>query len=831
MPPSIPARSAALAAFALAVFAGPPLARAAGPASLQVPAGAGQQALGVVIDATGLHARACAAGPCDAGAAAPLPFAEGFDAAWADASLRRIDVGAGRAAALVSVPGREPGARWVSVIAAPLRAEAPEARLVFHGRASLADEAGSPERTVVRVTGEGAEGQLLVGTRHPELTLCGRPAMAAPQVLDANDLTLKHVRAQQLDRAERERAPRVRASRRAPGAPAPLGRVLSAVAATSGTGSPLALTDGDADTSWSEARGADGRGEFVVFRAPPELTLTGLSIQPRPRQRFVERGAAPRRLWVAADGGRLWQIELPDDAWNDPGAVYELPLSPPVRTACLAVVLEEGGASGLPKGAKAASDVAVTLAEIEARTEFDGATDLAGLVDLLQSEPARAAAAAALLARSGPEGRRLAAQRYDALEPAARRLALGVFDGAPCAESAPLYARALAARDENEAAHARTRLEGCRREAGPALGEASLDPTHPARVPAALLLASIDPARAVVAAARRPADASERERQGFRNALARALRSPRALGPAAELLDDATLPPSRAFELLREAGPALAAPVLLAPASRALARVAPANASFADRFRALAPASVLARERDPLAAAQVARALGDTDARLRGEAARVSGGVPGLGPKLFALAADAAPRVRQAAGVALSSQSGPAADAALARLARDPWTFVRAAAYDAFAERPPGPGPDRALAAALDDERVPEALVRVIDALVKRRAASAGPSLRELADDDSAPLEARVRAVEAQGKLCRRASTDWLVDLARRGLTRGAGESEFALGRAAIASLGRLHPPQLPSLAAGWRAAKPPAPLVRALDEALDETERCPPGR
>lgn len=827
-------RGPALAAFALAVFANPPAARAAGPASLQVPAGAGQQALGVMIDAAGVRASACASGPCDAGGATPLPLAEGFQAAWADASLRRIDIGAGRSAALVSVPGREPGARWVSVMAAPLRAEAPEARVVFHGRASLADEAGSPEPTVVRVTGGGAEGQLLVGTRHPELTLCGRPAMATPRVLDPNDLTLKHVRAQQLDRAERERAPRVRASRRAPGTPALLGRVLSAVAATSGTGSPLALTDGDPDTSWSEARGADGRGEFVVFRAPSEIALTGLAIQPRPRQRFVERGAAPRRLWVAADGGRLWQIELPDDAWNEPGAVYELPLDPPVRTACLAVVLEEGGARGLPqvpKGAKAAGDVAVTLAEIEARTEFDGTTDLAGLVDLLRGEPARAAAAAALLARAGPEGRRLAAERYDALEPAARRLALGAFDGAPCAESAPVYARALAARDEKEAGHARARLEGCRREAGPALVEASLDATHPARVPAALLLASIDPGRALRAAARRPADASERERQGFRNALARALRSPRALGPAAELLDDATLPPPRAFELLREAGSSLASPVLLAPASRALARVAPANAAFADRFRALAPASVLARERDPLAAAQVARALGDADARLRGEAARVAGGLPGLGPKLIALAADPSPRVRQAVGVALSSQGGPAADAALGRLASDPWTFVRAAAYDAFAERPPGPGPDRALATALDDERVPEALVRVIDALVKRRAASAGPSLRELADDESAPLEARVRAVEAQGKLCRRASLDWLVGLARRGLGRGAGESEFALGRAAISSLGRLHPPQLPSLAAGWRAAKPPAPLVRALDEALNETERCAPGR
>ncbi|HEU4534204.1 MAG TPA: hypothetical protein VFS00_08800, partial [Polyangiaceae bacterium] len=374
---------AAFAAFHVAAFAGAPVARAAAPAALQVPAGAGQQALGVALDAAGLRARACPAGPCDPGEAAPLPFDAGFDASWAEASLRRVDVGAGRAAALVSVPGKTPGSRWVSVVAAPLRAAGGEARVIFHGRASLGDEPGSPEATVVRATGEGAEGQLLVGARHPELTLCGRPAMATPRVLDASDLTLKHVRAQQLDRAERERAPRVRAARRAAGAPPPLGRVLAAVAATSGTGSPLSLTDGDPDTSWSEARSADGRGEFVVFRAPAELALTGLSLQPRPRQRFVERGAAPRRLWVAADGGRLWQIELPDDAWSDPGAIYDVPLDPPARTSCLAVVLEEAIAPGAPKGAKASGDVAVTLSEVEARTEFDGATDLAGLVELL----------------------------------------------------------------------------------------------------------------------------------------------------------------------------------------------------------------------------------------------------------------------------------------------------------------------------------------------------------------------------------------------------------------------------------------------------------------
>ncbi|HEU4412758.1 MAG TPA: hypothetical protein VFS43_46370 [Polyangiaceae bacterium] len=830
-PPSLrprPPAFALAAALALASLAAPRAARAEGPSPLQVPAAAGQQALGVAVDAAGVRARACPASPCDPGAAAPLPFGEGFGARWAEATLRRVDVGAGRSAALVSVPGREPGARWVSVVAAPLRSESGDARVVFHDRAAFADEEGSPEPNVVRLAGEGAEGQLMVGTRHPELTLCGRPAMATPRVLDPNDLALKHVRAQQLERAERERAPRVKARKRAAGERGPLGRVLAAVAASSGTGSPMALTDGDPDSSWSEARGADGRGEFVVFRAPRDLALTGLSLQVRPSQRAVERGAAPKRLWVAADGGRLVQVELPDDAWDEPGAAYELPLEPPVRTACLAVVLEEGRA---PKGAKAGADVAVTLTEIEARTEFDGGGDLAAVVDLLQGEPARARAAAALLAGAGPEGRRLIATRYGSLDAPARKLALGAFDGAPCAESAPLYARALGARDEGEAAYARARLEGCRRDAGPALAEAALDPSHPSRVPAALLLASLDPARAVAVAARRPADASERERQGFRSALARALRSARALDPAAELLGDAALAPARTFELLREAGPALSSPALREPASRALARVAPEGAPFADRFRALAPASALARERDPHAVALLARALGDADARLRGEAARVSGGVAELGPRLLALAGDRSPRVRQALGPALASQGGGAAEAALVRLAADPWTFVRASAYDALADRPAGGRGDRALLDALDEERVPDARVRVVDALVRRRPASAGPKLWELAGEAAAPLEVRVRALEALGALCHRPATQGLVDLARRGFAKGADAGEVALGRAALSSLGRLRPRELPALAAALRAAKPPAPLARAIVEALGEPQRCPAGR
>ena len=78
-----------------------------------------------------------------------------------------------------------------TLIAAPAGGEA---RVLFNDVADPDERAGASEPNVVRASVDGSSGQMLVGTRHADVTLCGRPAMLSPQVLDPADLTLKAVK-------------------------------------------------------------------------------------------------------------------------------------------------------------------------------------------------------------------------------------------------------------------------------------------------------------------------------------------------------------------------------------------------------------------------------------------------------------------------------------------------------------------------------------------------------------------------------------------------------------------------------------------------------------
>ena len=108
--------------------------------------------------------------------------------------------------------------------------------------------------------------------------------------------------------------------------------------------SPAALTDGKLDTAWSEQRPGDGHGEFVTMRAPSELPIHSLVVTIAPGKPKPE-GAAPRTFFVAMDD-RLLQVTMPEDAWQKPEQAYDIPLPTPVRTTCVAVVLDEAYARG-----------------------------------------------------------------------------------------------------------------------------------------------------------------------------------------------------------------------------------------------------------------------------------------------------------------------------------------------------------------------------------------------------------------------------------------------------------------------------------------------------
>src|SRR6185503_16394281 len=115
----------------------------------------------------------------------------------------------------------------------------------------------------------------------------------------------------------------------------PLAPLLTVAGASTALGKPSSLVDGDPTTTWSEARPGAGTGEFVVFRAPDEISIPRLSITIAPPNAAPTAGAAPKTFFVVTDK-ETFSVTLPEDAWLHPGAAYDLPFAQPLRTACLA---------------------------------------------------------------------------------------------------------------------------------------------------------------------------------------------------------------------------------------------------------------------------------------------------------------------------------------------------------------------------------------------------------------------------------------------------------------------------------------------------------------
>jgi HEAT repeat protein len=784
--------------------------------ALSVKGGPGQASRTVSVEGSRLLAAACPSGPCRGGAT-EIPVPERFRAALAEAQLSSIELDGRRALARVIVPLASTGERWVALVAGPLGQGEP--RVIF---ADVADPDGDPqarEPRMVQVLREGASTQVLVGSRDAEVGLCGRPAVLSPRVVDPGDLTLKSARVQRLPKAERDAARRVTATRREKARPAPLGRLLAVAGASSAIGSPAALADGDPETSWSENRGSDGRGEFVTFRAPREVPLVGVSLTIRPPTKAVPEGASPRHFYLADDTG-LVEVTLPEDAWLHPGAVYDVAFPEPRATSCLALVLEDSFSTG---------NAAVTIAEVEARSALDDRDDLGGIVALLGAGGRDAALARAVLMRGGPAARQALMSSYPTLDDAARMSALDALDQGPCEEAAGIYVSTLSSRFDAEARHGRTRIERCRKGAVPALVAAVGDPKNPSRVQAADELSVLSPADAVGVLVRSLEPGPGRKKLRF--ALARAVSSPRALPAVIALLDDPKTDPRLSLDVLRGAGPLAGSPELLPHASAALGRAAGPGAPFELRYLALAPEASLAAGGHAPSLAQLDAALSAPEPAIRAAAARAAGPLASLRSRVLALAADPEPRVREAVALALGALP-PGADAdrsgALRGLLGDEWTFVRMAAADALAALGPDPASDAALVAALGSDRSPLSLPRIIEALARRRVLAAGDRLRALADSEKQAPDVRIRAVKALGAVCHRASIDRLTELAQAGAKPFADGAAQSLGGVAVSALGRLHPPDLATRLAPLRGEGASKAASLAAQAALDETDRCP---
>jgi len=777
-----------------------------------VPAGSGQLALSVLLNKAELSAAACAAAPC---AASPLSLGLPIELRGKAARVQVVSIGEGRRAVVVAV---DDGSRsFRAVVAAPLAAGAP--KLLFSGLVgALAGEDGLRTGPMVQVSDAESDGvrRILVGEQHESVSLCGRPTILSPKLLNPKDLTLHAAKVQRLSVAERDAARSVKARRLAedePSRSAP--SVLSALAASSALGAPQALTDGDLETTWSENLGGTGKGEFVVMRAPPELTIAGLELVVRPKLASLEHGAAPERVFIAGPRDVV-EVTLPEDAWKSPGARYFVALDPPLRGDCLALVLDTAFEQG--------TSARVTLAELSVVSEFS-ASELPALVAALAGGGQRAEAAKTLLSAGGPAAYEAVSKAFDGLDEGGRRVALQVIDRAPCETSVPLYVRALMGKVEAQARHAQSRLRRCGAVGGEALAQA-LSTSDKQRFPLLVSeLSVIDPGRSVKAFLPLMEERASARRRLVRSSLAQAARSPQAAAAVRAALADPSTSEVALIDLLRALGEL--APRFQPEAGVALARLQNGAPKFRARYLLLGPAAALSGV-SPEADASFRRALSaDPDPHVRAAALSLVREPKRFQVELLKALEDREVRVREASAQALANPKADFATQGLVkRLAEDRWPLVRASAADALALHPAGAALDRPLVAALGDE---SSLVRArgIRALGQRQARGvAGPIRDRLADADEWP-EVRAEAARALGAVCDAESAAVLAAFAKKLADPMASADAQLIGTAAVISLGRLARPDLRQALAPLSDKRAPPHARRAAAVALTARTTC----
>lgn len=715
----------------------------------------------------------------------------------------------------------------------------PKPRVIFQGETGwVRGEEGMRRGAVIELSEPiDATGvrRVVVGEQQEDLQLCGRPAVLAPQLLTPEKLELRPAKVQRLSVEERARAPRLTATLveptpavAAPGAtggdaatvpsatggdaaPAPLAppsaSLLRAVGATSAIGWPSALTDGDPETTWSENRGGAGRGEFVLMRAPSDVPLSSFQLRVRPEKRAVPHGVGAQQLWLATRH-QVYSVSFAEDPWKRPGARYKIALPAPVRTDCVALVTDSAFDER--------PDAAVTFAEFSAESEFVSAS-LENLVGALAGGGERAETAGSVLASLGEPGQRAAIDAFDKLDEGGRRVVLNLLDTAPCERMVPTFLRALLGTSEGQRIHVLERLPRCAvqvREESLKLA-AELSPTELARLGDAI--ATFAPAAALELVGPR-LRGNAAERRALRDVIARATRDERGDAVVEQLLADPKLDFGVATELLRALG--ARAQQHAASAGALLERIV-GQADFRRRFLLVAPSHQIA-DKHPFARQWLATAITrDPNPHIRAEAARSTRQPALFSAELLHALSDSEVRVREAAVNALGQPGGDFAAATLGeRLDSDPWPLVREAAATTLGTFRSNPELDARLVKALSDESLP-VRVRAVEALVKRKASATAAVLLEHFEDSDEALEVRIAAARALGLLCYAPAGDALAKQARRLTDAGLESLDRALAGASMASLGRIHPADLPKLLQPLvQGEGTPAP-VRAAAKAL----------
>jgi hypothetical protein len=785
----------------------------AAPLALSLPASATQPTLSLELAPDGLWFQACRSAPCHprSGRRQELPSAAA-QALPGQATLERVPLGPEQAVAHVRIPLPE-GVAWEAIVAPG----AAQPVVVFAGLTGpTSGEDGQREGDVIWLRNDDKGRRILIGREREDVQLCGRPTLLEPRLLD-KDSNLTPVKVQQLPLEER-RSARVLAAVPRPSPPARGGNALRAVAASSALGDPAYLTDGRDDSAWAEARGGDGRGEFIVLRPLSGVSLVALEFLVRPSAPAPDpkgdRRAAPRSLWVAARGV-LYRVDWREDAWRSPGTWYEVKLPEPLATDCLALVLEQSWSER--------ADTQVTLGELRGVGELSALAP-AELVARLSTPGEVGAAAVPALIQLAKPGVVAVVGAFQALDALGRARALDVLDNAPCEDGAGVYAGLLDDGDVVGRRRAEQRLRGCGAAAELALRQAFEAGTGEAGVALARELAVIAPPLAVELLGPRLAAAAPEHRAGYRDALSRAARDPAAHPNVRRLLEASELGAAAELDVLRALGEQL--PQLEPEATGALGRAADAARTFERRYLLLAPASHLALS-SPVASGILEAALHDPDPYLRGAAARLAPRLERFLPALVAATRDSGVRVREAAATRLGELDLPGTSAALVeRLSDDAWPLVRGAAARSLAAAGPSAEADGALVAALRDES-PTVRAAAVRGLGRRRVRSALPQIAELFKDSAEVPVVRAAAAHALADACDQRQIDALTRAAHALLADRPAPDDVLVGSAALSALGRLAPVDLEQRLLPFRKVQGRPALEQWVDAARNADERC----
>lgn len=782
----------------------------AAPGELGIAPAGERQALGVALESDGLWLRACPAAPCPARGGRRLEVPAAALAGLGSGTLEVLELAAGQRLAHARLPISAEAA-WEALIAPGVGSAEPV--VVFAGiTGPVEGEDGQRSGELIWIRDDDKGRRVLLGRTREDVQLCGRPSLLEPRLL-GEDFSLRPVKVQQLSLAERRAAPVLQAERR-PSGPTRGGNALRAVSASSAIGDPGALTDGREDSVWAEARGGDGRGEFVVLRPLGGVSLAALEFLVRPATGAPARGRAPRSVWLAARGA-LYRVDWSEDAWQAPGAWYRVELPASLQTDCLALVLEQAWTER--------ADVELTLAEVRGVGDLQ-LLEPALLVARLSTPGPEGAAAVPALLQLGDAGIASVIGAFGALDALGRARALDVLENAPCEGSVALYADLLDDDDPQNRRRAELRLRACGSAAEPALRAAFERGSGEAGVQLGRELARIAPALAVQLIGPRLAAAPSEQRAGYRDALSLAARQTAAEPELRRLLETPALGSAADVEVLRALGEQL--PSLLPQASLALGRALVAARSFEQRYLLLVPASRLAAS-DAGAAAFVEAALVDADPYLRGAAARQSPHLPRLEARLLEASRDPGVRVREAATLRLGELALPsAAPLLIERLQVDRWPLVRNAAARSLATLGPAPAVDAALVAALEDA-APDVRAEVLRGLGERSARSAVPEITaRLRDEEEVPA-VRAAAASALGRMCDTSQLDELTRLSLALLAERPAPDAVSIGSAALNALGRLAPADLEQRLAPFDRVTAKPALTALVKAARGTPERC----